>query len=141
MIYIDISFNYKIRCLFSHSVLSHLTRKWPTRWTFLSQSLSETTFVTCLTYIVMAGSTTCPSYRPSRNSHQQLVSTRVCMTSIPNVCMARSAASVCRVLLSIPYWPSGKFPFECQKIAKNLTFFQKNCQKFSFFSKKLPMAI
>ena len=40
-------------------------------------------------------------------------------------------------------WPSGKLPFDCQKIAKNLTFFQKkkNCQKFSFFSKKLPLAI
>ena len=29
-------------------------------------------------------------------------------------------------------WPSGKFPFDCQKIAKNLTFFSKNCQNFSF---------
>ena len=38
-------------------------------------------------------------------------------------------------------WPSEKLPFDCQKIAKNLTFFQKNCQKFSFFSKKLTMAI
>ena len=38
-------------------------------------------------------------------------------------------------------WPSGKLPFECKKIAKNLTFFQKNCQKLSFFSTKLPMAI
>ena len=26
-------------------------------------------------------------------------------------------------------WPSGKLPFECQKIAENLTFFQKKCQK------------
>ena len=26
-------------------------------------------------------------------------------------------------------------PFKCQKIAKNLTFFQKKCQKFSFFPK------
>ena len=32
-------------------------------------------------------------------------------------------------------------PFDCQKIAKNLTFFQKKCQKSSFFSKKLPLAI
>ena len=38
-------------------------------------------------------------------------------------------------------WPSGKLPFDCQKIAKNLTFFPKNCQKFSFFSQKLPLAI
>ena len=40
--------------------------------------------------------------------------------------------------LSATTWPFGKLPFDCQKIAKNLTFFQKNCQKFSFFSKKLP---
>ena len=34
-------------------------------------------------------------------------------------------------------WPSGKLPFECQKIAKNLIyFFKKNLQKFSFFFKK-----
>ena len=32
-------------------------------------------------------------------------------------------------------WPFGKLPFESQKIAKNLTFFQKTCQKLSFFSK------
>jgi len=32
-------------------------------------------------------------------------------------------------------WPSGKFPFECQKIAKNCHFFQKNCQ-WQFFGKK-----
>ena len=38
-------------------------------------------------------------------------------------------------------WPSRKLPFECQKIAKNLTYFQKICQNFSFFFKKLPMAI
>ena len=32
--------------------------------------------------------------------------------------------------------PPDKLPFECQKIAKNLTFFsKKNCQKFSFFQK------
>ena len=38
-------------------------------------------------------------------------------------------------------WPSGKLSFDCQKIAKKLPktwhFFQKYCQKFSFFSKKL----
>ena len=33
-------------------------------------------------------------------------------------------------------WPSGKLPFECQKIAKNLTFFF-NWQKLSFFFKKI----
>ena len=38
-------------------------------------------------------------------------------------------------------WPSGKLPFDCQKIAKNLTFFQKKNAKNYFFSKKLPMAI
>ena len=27
--------------------------------------------------------------------------------------------------------PPDKLTFECQKIAKNLTFFQKNCQKWS----------
>ena len=30
-------------------------------------------------------------------------------------------------------WPSRKLSFECQKIAKNLTFFSKNYQKLSFF--------
>ena len=39
-------------------------------------------------------------------------------------------------------WPSGKLPFDCQKIAKNLTFFQNNLPKiFFFFSKKLPLVI
>ena len=33
------------------------------------------------------------------------------------------------------------WPFECQKIAKKLQFFQKNCQELSFFPQKLPMAI
>ena len=32
-------------------------------------------------------------------------------------------------------WPSGKLPFDCQKIAKNLIFFPKNWQKLSFFPK------
>ena len=32
-------------------------------------------------------------------------------------------------------WPSGKLPFECQKIAKNLTFFSKK------LTTKLPLAI
>ena len=32
-------------------------------------------------------------------------------------------------------WPFGKLTFECQKIAKNDIFFQKNCQKLSFFEK------
>ena len=39
----------------------------------------------------------------------------------------------------IKTWHSGKFPFDCQKIAKNLTF-KKKWQKLSFFSTKLPMA-
>ena len=73
-----------------------------------------------------------------------------------------SGVSTMEVSLVI-IWPSGKLPFDFQKIAKNLTFFSKkidknchffqqncqkidifsnkNCQKFSFFSKKLPMAI
>ena len=39
-------------------------------------------------------------------------------------------------------WPSGKLPFDCQKLAKILTFFQKKIAKnFHFFQKKLPMAI
>ena len=38
-------------------------------------------------------------------------------------------------------WPSGKLPFDCQKIAKNLTFFSKNFTKIVIFSTKLPMAI
>ena len=33
-------------------------------------------------------------------------------------------------------WSSRKLPFECQKIAKNYTFFQKNWQKLSFFQNK-----
>ena len=33
--------------------------------------------------------------------------------------------------------PSGKLPFECQKIVKNLKFFQKNCQKHDIFFKKI----
>ena len=44
------------------------------------------------------------------------------------------------IFLPLTTWPSGKLPFDCQKIAKNLTL-KKNCQNFSFFSKKLPMAI
>ena len=46
----------------------------------------------------------------------------------------------CRCLPGTSYtgtWPSGKLPFNCQKISKNLTFFPKNCQKCSFFSKKI----
>ena len=36
-------------------------------------------------------------------------------------------------------WPSGKLPFECQKIAKKLTFFSKKLPKiFIFFKIKLP---
>ena len=37
----------------------------------------------------------------------------------------------------IMFWPSGKLPYDCQKIAKKLTYFPKNCQKISFFSKKI----
>ena len=39
----------------------------------------------------------------------------------------------------LPIWPSGKLPFDCQKIAKSWHFFQKNWQKISFFSTKLPL--
>ena len=44
---------------------------------------------------------------------------------------------------SILTWPSGKLPFECQKIAKNLNNFFKNKKlpKIVIFSKKLPLAI
>ena len=38
-------------------------------------------------------------------------------------------------------WPYGKLPCECQKMPKTWHFFHKNCQKQSFFSKKLPLAI
>ena len=36
-------------------------------------------------------------------------------------------------LCHVENWPSGKLQFDCQKIAQNLTFFQKNWQKLSFF--------
>ena len=36
------------------------------------------------------------------------------------------------VVHNLRAWPSGKLPFECQKITKNVTF-KKNCQKLSFF--------
>jgi len=39
-------------------------------------------------------------------------------------------------LIFVRRWLSKKLPLECQKIAKNLTFFSKNCQKFSFFYRK-----
>jgi len=35
--------------------------------------------------------------------------------------------------------PSGKLPIECQKTAKNLTFFSKKLTKIFIFSKKLPL--
>jgi len=38
-------------------------------------------------------------------------------------------------------WPSGKLPFDCQKIDKNLTFFSKKLLKIAIFSTKLPLAI
>ena len=38
-------------------------------------------------------------------------------------------------------WPSGKLPFECQKITKNLTFLKKVDKNCHFFSTKLSMAI
>ena len=34
-------------------------------------------------------------------------------------------------------WPSGKLPFDCQKIAKNLTLFQKKLPKLFIFFKKI----
>ena len=49
----------------------------------------------------------------------------------PNVSLLRSYEGT---------WPSGKLPFDCQKIVKNLTFFQKNWQKLifvNFFLKKM----
>ena len=43
----------------------------------------------------------------------------------------RIEAHICRCL---SFWPSGKLPFECQKIAPNLTFFF-NCQKKNYWQK------
>ena len=39
----------------------------------------------------------------------------------------------CLILVT---WTSGKLPFDCQKIAKNLTFFPKKLPKIVIFSKK-----
>ena len=36
----------------------------------------------------------------------------------------------------MPIWPSGKLPFECKKIAKNLTLFFKKLPKIVIFQKK-----
>ena len=41
------------------------------------------------------------------------------------------------ILLAI--WTSGKLPFDCQKIAKNLTFFQKKIAKNFHFFKKIAI--
>ena len=42
--------------------------------------------------------------------------------------------------MSVPIWTSVKLRFEYQKIAKNLIFFQKNCQ-WQFFGKKWKLLI
>ena len=42
---------------------------------------------------------------------------------------------------SVRSWPTGKLPFDCQKIAKNLTFFSKTLPKIFILFKKLTMAI
>ena len=46
---------------------------------------------------------------------------------------------ICMWMLNnnLPTWPSGKLPFDCQKIAKNLTFFQKKLPKIFIFFKKI----
>ena len=52
--------------------------------------------------------------------------------------MGHSVTGICHFLVVTapprPIWPSGKLPFDCKKISKNLTF-KKNCQKCSFFLK------
>ena len=40
------------------------------------------------------------------------------------------------VCILIQSWPSGKLPYDCQKIAKNLTFEKKNCQRLAIFLKR-----
>ena len=40
-------------------------------------------------------------------------------------------------LTSLETKPSGKLPFDCQKIAKNLTFFSKKLTKIVIFSNKI----
>ena len=67
---------------------------------------------------------------------------------VPFICQSDQLCSqICHSCFLIPHlfiytWPSGKLPFECQKIAKNLTFFFFKLPKnFIFFQKKLPMAI
>ena len=37
--------------------------------------------------------------------------------------------------IDISTWPSGKLPFDCQKIDKNLTFKKKIAKIFNFFQK------
>ena len=45
-------------------------------------------------------------------------------------------------MASVWSWPSGKLPFECQKITKNLTFFFKKIAKnYLFFPKKFSLTI
>jgi len=41
----------------------------------------------------------------------------------------------------IQTWPSGKLPFECQRIAKNLTFFPKKLPKIFIFFKKIARRV
>ena len=57
--------------------------------------------------------------------------------------------SYCRYMIQYPHWrviyrdieiwPSGKLPFDCQKIAKNLTFFSKNVKFLQFFDIQLAI--
>ena len=39
----------------------------------------------------------------------------------------------------VQIWPSGKLPFECQKITKNLTFFSKQFTKIVLFFNKIAI--
>ena len=64
--------------------------------------------------------TNTPTWRTSRSASVELSKTW----------MKNVSASFC---LQVSSWPSGKLPFECQKIVKNLTFFQKIWLKLSFF--------
>ena len=42
-------------------------------------------------------------------------------------------------ILDVPSRPSGKLPFDCKKIAKNLTFFPKKMPKIFIFFKKIAI--
>ena len=47
--------------------------------------------------------------------------------------------TIARLFTWIPIWPSGKLTFDCQKIAKNLTFFSKKMPQIFIFFKKIAI--